>query len=232
MEGRIRLWSFILVAAFGLTAGCGNDDKSPSSAGAASGDGSDAGGGTGGANKRLRGDTADAAVLTVIDGLKENRLDAFWDFLPAGYQKDLNDLVHSFAKRMDAELWNKSVDVLRKLARMLKEKKEFLAAARARARQEPGAAPGPSPAELGAIADLLETLLASDLADLEKLDPESYGRLRETMNILETHYRDMCDIEFTIEKRRLWIPEDLAYQGKPDRPKGMLVFDIELLKIN
>ncbi len=32
------------------------------------------------------------------------------------------------------------------------------------------------------------------------------------------------------EKRRLWIPESLAYQGKRD-PKGMLVFDIELLEI-
>ena len=33
------------------------------------------------------------------------------------------------------------------------------------------------------------------------------------------------------EKRRLWIPEDLAYKGKPGGPKGMLVFDIELLGI-
>ena len=32
------------------------------------------------------------------------------------------------------------------------------------------------------------------------------------------------------EKRRLWIPESLAYQGKRD-PRGMLVFDIELLDI-
>ena len=34
------------------------------------------------------------------------------------------------------------------------------------------------------------------------------------------------------EKRIFWIPEDLAYQGKPGRPAGMLVFEIELLKIN
>jgi len=33
------------------------------------------------------------------------------------------------------------------------------------------------------------------------------------------------------EKRRLWIPETLAYQGRPGRPQGMLVFDVELLKI-
>ena len=30
------------------------------------------------------------------------------------------------------------------------------------------------------------------------------------------------------EKRRLWIPEALAYRGMEGRPKGMLVFDVEL----
>src|SRR6476469_10480118 len=32
------------------------------------------------------------------------------------------------------------------------------------------------------------------------------------------------------EKRRLWIPEGLAYKGQPGMPKGMLVFDVELIK--
>lgn len=34
----------------------------------------------------------------------------------------------------------------------------------------------------------------------------------------------------TGEKRRLWIPEGLAYQGRPGRPAGMLVFDVELIE--
>jgi peptidylprolyl isomerase len=33
------------------------------------------------------------------------------------------------------------------------------------------------------------------------------------------------------EKTRFWIPQDLAYGGAPDKPRGMLVFDIELLGI-
>jgi peptidylprolyl isomerase len=33
------------------------------------------------------------------------------------------------------------------------------------------------------------------------------------------------------EKRRLWIPEKIAYSGRANRPAGMLVFDIELLDI-
>ncbi|MBX2811908.1 MAG: FKBP-type peptidyl-prolyl cis-trans isomerase [Myxococcales bacterium] len=33
------------------------------------------------------------------------------------------------------------------------------------------------------------------------------------------------------ERTRLWIPEELAYKGRPGRPAGMLVFDVELLKV-
>jgi len=33
------------------------------------------------------------------------------------------------------------------------------------------------------------------------------------------------------EKRRAWVPEELAYKGRADRPQGMLVFDIELVAI-
>jgi peptidylprolyl isomerase len=33
------------------------------------------------------------------------------------------------------------------------------------------------------------------------------------------------------EKRRLWIPKEIAYNDAPGRPAGMLVFDIELLTI-
>jgi len=33
------------------------------------------------------------------------------------------------------------------------------------------------------------------------------------------------------EQRRLWIPEKLAYQGQPGAPAGMLVFDVELIRI-
>ncbi len=33
------------------------------------------------------------------------------------------------------------------------------------------------------------------------------------------------------EKRRFWIPEELAYKGRKGAPQGMLVFDVELLEI-
>ncbi len=52
------------------------------------------------------------------------------------------------------------------------------------------------------VAGIRNTL---PLADLERIDPTSYARLREVMDTLEGHYADMCDIEFTIEQGTLWI---------------------------
>src|SRR5674476_157365 len=43
------------------------------------------------------------------------------------------------------------------------------------------------------------------LADFEQLDPKSYNELRQAMRSLETHYRDLCDIEFTVERGKLWM---------------------------
>ena len=45
----------------------------------------------------------------------------------------------------------------------------------------------------------------SPLQDLEALDPESYRQLMSIMAKLELHYRDLCDIEFTIERGKLWM---------------------------
>ena len=52
------------------------------------------------------------------------------------------------------------------------------------------------------VAGIRNTL---PLAKLEEIDPASYAGLRSVMDTLEGHYRDMCDIEFTIEQGRLWI---------------------------
>ncbi len=52
------------------------------------------------------------------------------------------------------------------------------------------------------VAGIRNTL---PLADLEKLDAKSYKELRQAMRRLEGHYRDLCDIEFTIERGKLWM---------------------------
>jgi pyruvate, orthophosphate dikinase len=73
----------------------------------------------------------------------------------------------------------------------------------------------PSTGEKVPYGDYLENAQGEDvvagirntkrIADLEELDPASYRGLMDVMSTLEGHYRDMCDIEFTIEKGKLWI---------------------------
>jgi pyruvate,orthophosphate dikinase len=43
------------------------------------------------------------------------------------------------------------------------------------------------------------------LEDFARLDPASHGELTRIMRRLETHYRDLCDIEFTVERGTLWM---------------------------
>jgi pyruvate,orthophosphate dikinase len=43
------------------------------------------------------------------------------------------------------------------------------------------------------------------LEEFGEIDPVSYLELLQTMNRLEKHYGDLCDIEFTVERGKLWI---------------------------
>jgi pyruvate,orthophosphate dikinase len=43
------------------------------------------------------------------------------------------------------------------------------------------------------------------LAELEQIDKKSYDQLMQIMKTLENHYKDLCDIEFTIERGQLWM---------------------------
>jgi pyruvate, orthophosphate dikinase len=52
------------------------------------------------------------------------------------------------------------------------------------------------------VAGIRNTL---PLQDLEQIDKPAYDQLLEIMATLENHYRDLCDIEFTIERNKLWM---------------------------
>ena len=52
------------------------------------------------------------------------------------------------------------------------------------------------------VAGIRNTL---SLEDFARLDPSSHSELTRIMRRLETHYRDLCDIEFTVERGKLWM---------------------------
>jgi pyruvate,orthophosphate dikinase len=73
----------------------------------------------------------------------------------------------------------------------------------------------PSTGQPGVYGDYLQNAQGEDvvagirntvpLADLEQLDKTSYDELMEIMATLEGHYKDLCDIEFTVERGKLWM---------------------------
>ncbi|TCN32095.1 pyruvate phosphate dikinase [Kribbella orskensis] len=73
----------------------------------------------------------------------------------------------------------------------------------------------PSSGQPGVYGDYLQNAQGEDvvagirntvpLAELEQLDKTSYDDLMAIMAKLEGHYRDLCDIEFTVERGKLWM---------------------------
>jgi len=73
----------------------------------------------------------------------------------------------------------------------------------------------PGSGDSGVYGDYLQNAQGEDvvagirntvpLADLEGIDKSSYDELLGIMATLERHYRDLCDIEFTIERGKLWM---------------------------
>ena len=73
----------------------------------------------------------------------------------------------------------------------------------------------PGSGDQGIYGDYLENAQGEDvvagirntvqLADLETIDKPAYDELVGIMSKLETHYKDLCDIEFTIENKKLWM---------------------------
>ena len=109
---------------------------------------------------RRRGPSAAASM-------EAGNLRALWDALPASYQSDVNDLIHTFAANMDADVWRAGAGLLQKAIRVLKEKKEFIL-------KQPALAQSPMDATTMAenwdpLVGVLETIATSELADLQKL---------------------------------------------------------------
>ena len=73
----------------------------------------------------------------------------------------------------------------------------------------------PATGERGVYGDYLQNAQGEDvvagirntvpLDDLAKIDRTSFDQLVGIMATLEGHYRDLCDIEFTVERGKLWM---------------------------
>lgn len=119
--------------------------------------------------------TADAAVEAVFSGIRNKKPEVLWAFLPASYQKDVNGLFHLLAGKMDPELWEKTFQTGLRIVRICRVRRAAILDAELIG---PGAGANEKAmaAEWDTVVTLAGTLLASDLADLEKMKQFDGGR--------------------------------------------------------
>ena len=55
------------------------------------------------------------------------------------------------------------------------------------------------------ISEAARIEAGSDKPSMEKTLPKAYAELKRIYNTLERHYRDMQDLEFTVEQGKLWM---------------------------
>ncbi|SFE28151.1 pyruvate, phosphate dikinase [Streptomyces mirabilis] len=82
---------------------------------------------------------------------------------------------------------------------------------------------------------------ALPLVELKRLNPRAYVQLSDHLHTLERHYRDLCDIEFTVERDKLWILQtrvgkrtaEAAFRIAHDlREEGTITADESLVRVD
>ena len=150
--------------------------------------------------------TPDGTVMHVAAALADNRPQVLWRAAPAKYQQDMTGLVHGFADKVDKELWNMSFGLLQKLTHILDEKREFIFQHPMLAQQMKE---NPSARDnWESIVQMLDTLVNSELADLDKLrsiDIESFlsGTGAELMVQLSDAMALNPDADFKVKLRSI-----------------------------
>lgn len=112
--------------------------------------------------------TPEAAVKTVLDGLKASKPVVVWDAMTTSQQEAFNRMIRQFADNADPEVWASTVDNVKKFVQLAETKKDFILKSPMLKNLKQF-----KPEELKATWDpslkLAKTILQSELVDLEKL---------------------------------------------------------------
>ena len=84
----------------------------------------------------------------------------------------------------------------------------------------------PASGHQGAYGDYLPNAQGEDvvagtrntltLVDMKEREPTAFAELARIMKVLELHYRDLCDIEFTVEQGKLWMLQTRVGKRTPE----------------
>ena len=109
----------------------------------------------------------------------------------------------------------------------------------------------PASGDQGVYGDYLQNAQGEDvvagirntvsLADMAEIDKASHDELLGIMSTLEHHYKDMCDIEFTVERGKLWMLQTRVGKRTPEAAfriavhmadEGLIDMDEALRRVN
>ena len=109
----------------------------------------------------------------------------------------------------------------------------------------------PASGDQGVYGDYLQNAQGEDvvagirntvsLADMAEIDKASHDELLAIMSTLEHHYKDMCDIEFTVERGKLWMLQTRVGKRTPEAAfriavhmadEGLIDMDEALRRVN
>lgn len=123
-------------------------------------------------------DTPDGTVRAVNSALADRHPEVLWQALPPTYQKDITELTHVFAGRMDRAVWDAAFGLGRKATAILRDKKALFlesstldAAGEDRRRIENG---------WDSVVSVLDSFFASDVTRLETLKTIDWERYLAT----------------------------------------------------
>ncbi|HOC43847.1 MAG TPA: hypothetical protein PKJ99_12600 [Thermoanaerobaculales bacterium] len=131
-------------------------------------------------------DTPDGTARTVAAALADRHPEVLWQALPPTYQRDITELTHAFAGRMDPAVWQAAFGLGRRLVGILHDKKAIILSSsivqstgEQRQRIEDG---------WDSVIGVLDSFVSSDVSRLETLKTVDWERYlattgRELMNL-------------------------------------------------
>jgi hypothetical protein len=120
--------------------------------------------------------TADAAVMQVVDSLKSNQPEGFWNMLPASYQTQANEVLHDFANKMPPAMYDQGAGLLVKLEKVLTTKKDLILA-----NPMLEQVPVDVSANYDHVVAMLSAVTSSDLMSVDKLKSADIGSLMSSI---------------------------------------------------
>ncbi len=160
-------------------------------------------------------DTPDGAVRAVSAALADRHPEVLWQALPPSYQKDITELTHTFAGRMDPAVWDAAFGLGRRAVGILRNKKAlflgtetFQAVGDDRRRIEDG---------WDSVVSVLDSFFGSDVTRLETLKTIDWERY------LATTGRQLMSEAAEVSKARGDNAYEREFAGKLRQTKVELV---------